>query len=237
MTILFKAATGLTHTVQLRFLTGQAQGTAFSLPEIVAGTGIYGATPPNGTPASVYIATILRGTTLVGSGVYEWDGTAEITSTALRTAIAAVGNGGINPGPAGNGLDFFDATHSLRYIDSELPSGVTMTATISSMSSNRAPVVVNLSRVAGGFAGALPSNLPADIYAIRYLSSDSSVDAYDEIQTTLTPLGARIERVVTLVEADESRVGNTYRKLKRGTTDVLLQKQRTITGNTVELRE
>jgi hypothetical protein len=112
-----------------------------------------------------------------------------------------------------------------------------MTATISSMTSNRASVTVQMTRVAGGFAGNLPTDLSADIYAIRYRSSDNLVDAYDEIQTTLTPLGARIERVVTLVEADEVRIENTYRKLRRGTTQVLLQKQRTINGTTVELRE
>jgi hypothetical protein len=237
MTILFKSTTGITdHTVQLRLLTGQTQGSAFALPEIVAGAGIYGATPPGGTPANVYLATVLRGTTLVGSAVYEWDGTGEVTNTALKVAIAANG-GGISAGPLGNGLDFFDTTNSLRYIDNELPGGITMTATISSMTSNRASVTVQLSRVAGGFAGNLPTDLAADIYAIRYRSSDNLIDAYDEIQTTLTPLGARIERVVTLVEADEVRIANTYRKLQRGTTQVLLEKQRTISGNTVELRE
>ena len=236
MTIFLQSTTGITdYTVQLYLTTGQTQGSAFALPEIGI-TGLYAALAPSGTPANVYIAVIYRASAVVTSVMYDWDGTAEITNTALKTAIAA-SSSGITAGPTGNGLDFFETTNSLRYIDNELPNGITMTATISSMTSNRAAVTVQMSRVAGGFAGNLPTDLSADIYAIRYRSSDNLVDAYDEIQTTLTPLGARIERVVTLVEADEIRIDNTYRKLQRGTTQVLLQKQRTINGTTVELRE
>ena len=237
MTIFLQSITGITdYTVQLYLTTGQTQGTAFALPEIIASTGIYAAPAPNGTPANVYLAVIYRASAVIASRVYEWDGTSELTNTALKTAIAASGSS-ISAGPTGNGLDFFETTNSLRYIDNELPGGITMTATLSSMTSNRAAVTVQMTRVAGGFAGNLPTDLSADIYAIRYRSSDNLVDAYDEIQTTLTPLGARIERVVTLVEADEVRIENTYRKLRRGTTQVLLQKQRTINGTTVELRE
>jgi hypothetical protein len=129
--------------------------------------------------------------------------------------------------------------NELRFIDFDLTNavGVTMTATLGSMTSNRAVTVVNLAKVRGGFVGSLPAGLIPDIYGVRYQSSNGAVDAYDEIQTTQTPLEARIERYIDLAEADEIRINNTYRKLRRGTTDVLLEKQRTVNGTTVELRE
>lgn len=129
--------------------------------------------------------------------------------------------------------------NELRFIDFDLTNavGVSMTATLGSMTSNRSVTVVNLAKVRGGFVGSLPNDLIPDIYGIRYQSSNGAVDAYDEIRTTQTPLEARIERFIDLAEADEIRINNTYRKLKRGTTDVLLEKQRTVNGTTVELRE
>jgi hypothetical protein len=128
--------------------------------------------------------------------------------------------------------------NELRFIDFDLTNavGVSMTATLGSMTSNRAVTVVNLTKVRGGFVGSLPNDLIPDIYGVRYQSSNG-VDAYDEIQTTPTPLGTRLEHCINVVEADEVRLGNVYRKFRRGTTELLLEKQRTVNGDNVELRE
>ena len=129
--------------------------------------------------------------------------------------------------------------NELRFIDFDLTNavGVAMTATLGSMTSNRAVTVVNLAKVRGGFVGSLPVDLIPDIYGVRYQSSNGAVDAYDEIQTTPTPLDTRLEHCINVVEADEVRLGDVYRKFRRGTTELLLEKQRTVSGDNVELRE
>lgn len=239
MTISLKSNTGITdHTVQLYTQDGTTQGSSFNLPELIANTGLYAADPPSGTPKNRYFAVISRPSGVVEVKTYDWDGEKEITNLTIIDAISQ-SSVNISAGPTGNGLDFIDLEDSLRYVDPALAdaAGITITAEISSMSTNRARRTVQLSKVRGGWAGDFPDDLPADIYAIRYTSNDGQVDAYEEFQTTLTPLGARIERVVTLVEADEVRINNTYRKLQKGTTQVLLQKERTVNGTTVEIRE
>lgn len=227
------------HTVQLYQRNGTIQGGSFGLPELLSGVGLYAANPPVNTPQNDYFAVISRGAQVVAIAPYSWDGEKEATPQEI-ISVASSGDGvNISAGPTGNGSDFIDFADSLRYVDPEIAeqAGIVVSAEISSMTTNRARRTVELSKVAGGFSGDFPEDLPSDIYAIHYTSNDGQVSAYEEFQTTLTPLGARIERVVTLVEADEVRIDNTYRKLQKGTTQVLLQKQRTINGTTVEIRE
>jgi hypothetical protein len=73
--------------------------------------------------------------------------------------------------------------NELRYID--FTDRGTMTARLGSLTSNASAVTVNLVRRTGGYVGSLPSGLSADLYGVRYQSSDGRIDEYDEIDTRI----------------------------------------------------
>lgn len=72
----------------------------------------------------------------------------------------------------------------LRYID--FVDRGTMTASLGSLTSNRAIVSVAMTRRTGGYVANLPSGLIEDLYAIRFQSQDGKVDVYEEIDTRAT---------------------------------------------------
>ena len=86
--------TGLTLTAQIYGEDGVQVGAAIAATE-VGSTGIYTADMPV-VGAATYAIRFFNGSTVVGAGFIEWDGTAEVTERDITAAIAAL-NGEFDP--------------------------------------------------------------------------------------------------------------------------------------------
>ena len=76
--LILRAPTALTHVAKIYDDSFSQVGNDISLPEVL--TGIYAATPA-GLAAGTYLVLFFRGTELVDSVDYQWDGAKEVVST------------------------------------------------------------------------------------------------------------------------------------------------------------
>ena len=76
--LILRAPTALTHVAKIYDDSFSQVGNDISLPEVL--TGIYAATP-TGLAAGTYLVLFFRGTDLVDSVDYQWDGAKEVVST------------------------------------------------------------------------------------------------------------------------------------------------------------
>ena len=86
--------TGVTTVVAKLYLSGGTRVLAAGPLAMSdsATPGVYWANAPTGLTAGSYAIAVLNGTTLIGTGNLEWDGTKEITSEELLISIDAVGS-------------------------------------------------------------------------------------------------------------------------------------------------
>jgi hypothetical protein len=94
-------ATGRTgQTIIAKLFAGATQqGTAINLTELSGQGGFYLGSVPGGTPAGHYDVLFVSAGALVGEGVLDWDGSAEVTPFAILQKINTITGGttGANP--------------------------------------------------------------------------------------------------------------------------------------------
>lgn len=218
--------TGATLTAKVRNAAGTQQGSDVSLTE-VSTTGFYtGDMPAAG--AGVYNVLVFDGTVHVGTGVIDWDGSAEITRADMVTATGfsthsapdlsnldvAVSTRSSHSAPD---LSNLDTTVSSRSSHSAADVWAVTTRTLSSFGTLIADIWSNATRTLSAFSFAVETDTAsrtasqADVSAlataasITALNNLSAADVASELATydgpTRAELTADKDEIITLINA------------------------------------
>lgn len=119
MTLRLKGLTGVT-TYGATLYSGATAQPRILLTETFT-TG-YEATPPNTLAAGIYVAVFDNDGTEVARSVYEWDGTQEITQSAVNTGVAGIASdvSGVDTAVAG----LVQPVEDIRTITATIPAGL-----------------------------------------------------------------------------------------------------------------
>lgn len=163
--IRFGYTTGATLTAKVYNAAGTQQGSDVTMTE-AGSTGHYSGDMPGSTAAGVYDIFLIESSDIVGTGVIDWNGSAEITRSDMTTATGF-------------------STHAA-------PDLSNLDAAISSRSSHAAPDLSNLDvAVSSRSSHAAPdlSNLDATISS---RSSHSAADVWTATTRTLSSFGTLV---------------------------------------------